>query len=322
MQQSFLASPSSIASEQTFATCNTFLRSARRKSADGLDVAILGIPFDLATSNRPGARFGPAAIRAASASLAELKAYPGGFDPLAHLACADLGDVNFDPGNPHRIADTITAAAESVLDAGAFLISLGGDHFVSYPLLKAHARRYGPVALVHFDAHTDTWRSPNSLSEPAELNHGTMFSRAIDEGLIVPENSVQIGIRTWVDDPMGIAILDNEHVDAQAPVSLAREIRAITNGRACYVTVDIDCLDPAYAPGTGTPVTGGLSPLKLLQILRNIEDLPIVGFDVVEVAPPYDHAGITALNAATIAYEQVCRLALRRGAIAKRYGSL
>ena len=320
MQQVLPLSPSSIASEQTFATCNTFLRTPRRTSANGLDVAILGIPFDLATSNRPGARFGPSAIRAASAGLAELKAYPGGFDPLAHLTCADLGDVHFDPGNPHRIVDTITAAAQSVLNAGAFLISLGGDHFVSYPLLKAHAGRFGPLALVHFDAHTDTWHSPNSLNEPVELNHGTMFSRAIDEGLIVAENSVQIGIRTWVDDPRGITILDNEHVDAQTPASLARTITGITNGRACYITVDIDCLDPAYAPGTGTPVTGGLSPLKLLQILRNIQALPIIGFDVVEVAPPYDQAGITALNAATIAYEQVCRLALRRGAVARRYG--
>ncbi len=318
MQQSFLASPSSIASEQTFTTCNTFLRLPRRASADGADVAILGIPFDLATSNRPGARFGPAAIRAASAGLAELKAYPGGFDPLAHLNCADLGDVNFDPGNPHRIVERYSCRTKRTR-CWRFSHQSWRRSFRQLPFAEGARPPFGPLALVHFDAHTDTWRSPNGLNEPAELNHGTMFSRAIDEGLIVPENSVQIGIRTWVDDPMGITILDNEQVDAQTPVSLARTIYAITNGRACYVTVDIDCLDPAYAPGTGTPVTGGLSPLKLLQILRSIEALPIVGFDIVEVAPPYDHAGITALNAATIAYEQICRLALRRGAVAKRY---
>ncbi len=270
MQPCQSLSSSTIAAEQTFATCNTFLRVPRRQSAEGADVAILGIPFDLATSNRPGARFAPAAIRAASATLGDLKAYPGGFDPLAYLACADLGDVNFDPGHPQRIVDTITAAADRVLDTGAFLISLGGDHFVSYPLLKAHARRFGPLALVHFDAHTDTWRSSSGPGDPVELNHGTMFSRAIDDGLIVPEDSIQIGIRTWVDDCRGITILDNEEVDMATPAETAEKIARATHGRACYVTVDIDCLDPAFAPGTGTPVAGGLTPLKLLQILRRL----------------------------------------------------
>ena len=267
MQPSCLLSPSTIASEQTYATCTTFLRMPGKMSAEDLDVAILGIPFDLATSNRPGARLGPVAIRVASSGLADLKAYPGGYDPLAYLACADLGDVHFDYGNPHKIVEQITAAARSVLDAGAFLIADGGDHFVSYPLLKAHARRFGPLALVHFDAHTDTWSSPNGINEPVELNHGTMFSRAVDEGLIVPERSVQIGIRTWVDDPLGITIVDNEAACETSPRSLATAIAAITRDHPVYITVDIDCLDPAYAPGTGTPVTGGLTPLRLLQIL-------------------------------------------------------
>ena len=308
------ALPGSIASEPTFATCATFLRAPRRPHATGADVAILGIPFDLATSNKPGARFGPSAIRAASAQLAELKAYPGGFDPLAALDLVDLGDLAFDAGNPHRFAGTLQAAAEAVIEAGAFLISLGGDHFVSYPLLKAHAKRFGPLALIQFDAHTDTWPSGNGLDEPAELNHGTMFARAIEEGLIVPENSVQVGIRTWVDDAMGMTIIDNEAADAATPAELAARIGAITNERACYVTIDIDCLDPAYAPGTGTPVAGGLTTLKLLQTLRRLAALPVVGFDVVEVCPPYDAGGITALAAATVAYEQVCRLAVRAGA--------
>ena len=220
----------------------------------------------------------------------------------------------------HKIVEQITAAARSVLDAGAFLIAMGGDHFVSYPLLKAHARRFGPLALVHFDAHTDTWSSPNGINEPVELNDGTMFSRAVDEGLIVPERSVQIGIRTWVDDPLGITIIDNEAACETSPRSLV--IAAITRDHPVYITVDIDCLDPAYAPGTGTPVTGGLTPLRLLQILRNLHMLPICGFDVVEVAPPYDVAGVTALNAATIIYEQLARLALGRGAVQKHYAAL
>lgn len=314
MQPAPFYSPSTIASEQAFATCNTFLRTPRAKTADGADVAFLGIPFDLATSHKPGARFAPAAIRAASVGLADLKAYPGGFDPLAHLKCIDLGDAYFDYGNPHKICDTLTAAAQTVIAAGAFLISFGGDHFVSYPLIKAHAQKYGPLALVQFDAHTDTWSSPNDLSEQIEINHGTMFSRAVYEGLIVPEESVQIGIRTWVDDCLGIAILDNEYADTHSAADIAGTIASITKGRACYVSIDIDCLDPAFAPGTGTPVTGGLTPLKLLQILRKLRNLEIVGFDVVEVSPPYDPSGVTALNAATLAYEQVCRLALNAGA--------
>lgn len=321
MQLNASLSPSCIASEQTFATCSTFLRVPRMPTASGADVAIMGVPFDLATSNRPGARLGPAAVRAASAGLAELKAYPGGFDPLAYLHCVDLGDLHFDYGNPHTIVDRMIDGASRVIGAGAFLIAIGGDHFISYPLLKAHARRYGPLALVHFDAHTDTWRSTNGPNEPIEMNHGTMFARAIDDELIVPENSVQIGIRTWVDDPLGITILDNERVDQTQPKDIAAAVASITNGRAIYLTIDIDCLDPAYAPGTGTPVTGGLTPLRLLQILRQLQGLPIVGLDVVEVAPPYDVGNVTALNAATIIYEQLVRLAREHGAISQRYAN-
>ena len=312
-------SPSTIALEQTYATCGTFLRAQRVTSASGFDAAILGIPFDLATSNRPGARLGPAAIRAASAQLADLKAYPGGFDPLQHVRLADLGDVHFEYGKPGNIAAVIEEAASSVIDSGAFLCALGGDHFVSYPLIKAHAKRHGPLALVHFDAHTDTWTSSSRGEEAVELNHGTMFWRAIDDGLIVPERSVQIGIRTWVDDPLGVNILDNEFVEETSAQRIADIVRSVTAGQPCYVSVDIDCLDPAFAPGTGTPVSGGLTPLKLLQILRALDGLNIVGFDLVEVSPPYDVAGLTALNAATIVYEQICRLARQRGAVTKRY---
>lgn len=314
------SSSACIASEQTFSAARTFLRSERAATADGRDVAVLGVPFDLATSNRPGARFGPDAIRAASAQLAELKSYPGGFDPLAQLRIADLGDVFLDYGYPSQLPDTITAAAQKVIDSGAFLIALGGDHFITYPLLRAHAAKHGPLALVQFDAHTDTWRSPPDRGGCIELNHGTMFSRAIDEGLIVPERSVQIGIRTWVDDPMGMNIIDNIAADDMRASEIAAAARSIVGGMPAYVTVDIDCLDPAFAPGTGTPVTGGLTPLKLLSTLRALRDLEIVGFDVVEVAPSYDPTGITALNAATIAYEQVCRLAVRAGAIEHCYG--
>lgn len=313
------ASASNIAGEQTFTASRTFVRTPLAANAAGADAAFLGVPFDLATSNRPGARFGPNAIRAASAQLAELKAYPGGFDPLQFVKAVDLGDVYLDYGNPHTIVAAIEAAATAVIDAGAFLCAFGGDHFITYPLIKAHVKKHGPVALLHFDAHTDTWRSNNTLDQPVELNHGTMLCRAIDEGLIVPQRSVQTGIRTWVDDAMGVTIFDNVLVETNRAADIANAIRAIAGEGPCYLTVDIDCLDPAYAPGTGTPVTGGLTPVKLLQILRGISGLNIVGFDIVEVAPVYDSGGITALNAATIVYEQLCRLARNRGAAVQAY---
>ena len=313
-----LSSPK-IAAEQTFTGAWTFLRTPRVASAAGANVAFLGVPFDLATSNRPGARFGPDAIRAASAQLAELKAYPGGFNPLEYVRAVDIGDVYLDYGNPHTLPAAIEAAATDVIEAGAFLCAMGGDHFISYPLIRAHAKKHGPLALVHFDAHTDTWRSANPLDGPVEINHGTMFCRAIDEGLIVPERSVQTGIRTWVDDAMGMTIFDNVLVETNRANDIAAGIRAIVGEGPCYLTVDIDCLDPAFAPGTGTPVTGGLTPVKLLQILRGIADLNIVGFDLVEVAPVYDTGGITALNAATIIYEQLARIARKHGAPVSTY---
>jgi agmatinase len=312
-------SPSCIASEQTYSGARTFLRSPRVAQADAGDFAILGIPLDVAASNRPGARFGPDAIRSASAQLAELKAYPGGFDPLAYVNVVDLGDVLLDYGFPQTIPGTIETAARSVIERGAFLCALGGDHFISYPLLRAHARRHGPLALIHFDAHTDTWTPRVGPNGAVELNHGTMFAQAIDEGLIVPRRSAQIGIRTWVDDAMGMNIFDNVTVAEMGPRAIAEAVRALAGDGPCYLTVDIDCLDPAFAPGTGTPVAGGLTSRELLASLRALDGLDIVGCDVVEVSPPYDHAGITALAASTVVYEEVCRIARGRGARAGTY---
>lgn len=314
-------STSSIAAEQTFSGTGTFLRMPRAPTAAGAGFAVLGVPFDLATSNRPGSRFGPQAIRAASSVLADLKAYPGGFDPLQEVAAADLGDVYIDCGKPLQIPSAIEAAAASAIEAGAFLCALGGDHFVSYPLLRAQAAKHGPLGLIHFDAHTDTWPATVALDEPPEMNHGTMFHRAVMEGVVDCARSIQVGIRTWVDDPLGITILDNEAADAGSAREIADVIRRVTAGGPCYLTIDIDCLDPAYAPGTGTPVTGGLTPLKLQQILRALDDLAIVGADVVEVAPAYDVANITALNAATLVYELLCRVARSKGARTRRYAA-
>jgi agmatinase len=307
------ASPSCISSEQTYSGTSTFLRAPRVAHAKAGDFAILGVPFDLATSNRPGARLGPGAVRTASAQLAELKAYPGGFDPLQYVNVADLGDAWLDYGFPQTIPDAIEVAASNVVSAGAFLCALGGDHFISYPLLKAHARVHGSLTLIHFDAHTDTWTPRVAKDGSVEINHGTMFAQAIDEGAINPGTSSQIGIRTWVDDAKGMNIFDNMMVAEMGASAIASRILDLAGHTPCYLTVDIDCLDPAFAPGTGTPVTGGLMPRELLSVLRKLDALDIVGCDVVEVAPTYDHGGITALAAATVVYEQVCRVARKNG---------
>ncbi|MDH6233144.1 agmatinase [Mesorhizobium soli] len=314
-----IASSSIIASEQTFTTARTFLRVPHAGTAEGADVAFLGIPFDLATSNRPGARLGPGAIRSASGQLAELPSYPGGFDPLQYVKAVDLGDVHLHYGDSRSIPGAIEAAAAEVIASGATLFGLGGDHFISFPLLKATAARHGKLALIQFDAHTDTWQDAQVAPGQLAMDHGTMFRTAVEQGIIDPARSIQVGIRTWVDDPMGISILDNVACDDSTPEGIAAIIRQVAGEGPCYLTVDIDCLDPAYAPGTGTPVVGGLTPLKLLRVLRALSGLDIVGCDVVEVSPPFDVAGITALNAATIMYEQLCRVARRKGAIDRSY---
>ncbi len=307
-------SPASIASEQTYSRAHTFLRAPHADRARAGDFAVLGVPLDIATSNRPGARLGPDAIRSASAQLAELKSYPGGFDPLSHVRIVDLGDALLDFGFPHTIPAAIEEAAFNVISTGAFLCALGGDHFVSYPLLKAHARKYGPLALIHFDAHPDTWTPRTGPGGAVEINHGTMFAQAIHDGLIDPSRSSQIGIRTWVDDPMGMNIFDSMTVAGKGPDQIVAMVKALAGDAPCYLTVDIDCLDPAFAPGTGTPVMGGLTPRELLAMLRGLDGLRIIGCDVVEVAPAYDQAGITALAAATVVYEEACRFARLKGA--------
>ncbi len=317
--KSVFPSLSSISSEQTYSGTHTFLRAPHVKHAKAGDFAVLGVPFDIATSNRPGARLGPDAVRGASAQLAELKAYPGGFDPRSFANIVDLGDAWLDYGFPQTIPAAIEEAASNVISAGAFLCSLGGDHFISYPLLKAHAKVYGQLTLIHFDAHTDTWTPRVGKDGSVELNHGTMFAQAIDDGLIDPHTSSQIGIRTWVDDAKGMNIFDNMMVAENGAAAIAAMVKELAGNTPCYLTVDIDCLDPAFAPGTGTPVMGGLTSRELMTILRRLDGLNIVGCDVVEVAPVYDHGGVTALAAATVVYEQLCRHARRNGAKAVSY---
>ena len=289
--------------ENTYAGVLSFLRRRYSRDLAGADVVVSGIPLDLATTFRPGARLGPAAIRSASVQLAELKPFPGGFDPFDDRAVIDYGECWFDAHNPQTIKDSIVNHARTILASGAKMLTFGGDHYVTYPLLLAHAERFGkPLSLIHFDAHCDTWPDASSDS----LNHGTMFYKAVKDGLIDPEHSVQVGIRTWNDDFMGINILDAPTVHALGAQATLERILSIVGDRPCDLTFDIDCLDPAFAPGTGTPVPGGLTSAQALQIIRGIGAVDLIGADVVEVSPAYDQSDITALAAAHIALDLLC----------------
>ena len=294
--------------EATYSGATSFLRRRYTRDFRGVDVAVTGIPFDTATTNRPGTRFGPRAIRAESTQLAWSGPYGWRVNPMTALAIADCGDCAFDFGRPEAVPDAIEAHARAILEAGPALLSLGGDHFVSYPLLKAHAARHGPLSLVHFDAHSDTWDD-----EDGRIDHGTMFFHAAREGLVDPSRSVQVGIRTVNPDTRGFRILDAPWVHGHGGAATAAAIRETVGEAPVYLTFDIDCLDPCFAPGTGTPVVGGLSTAQARAILRALAGLDVVGADLVEVAPPYDVAGVTALAGATLAMDFLCLMAVARG---------
>lgn len=297
--------------ENTYAGVLSFMRRNYSRDLTGVDVAISGVPLDLATTFRPGARLGPAAIRAASVQLAELKPFPWGFDPFDDLAVIDYGDCWFDAHNPLSIKPSIIEHARTILASGAKMLTFGGDHFITYPLLIAHAEKYGkPLSLIHFDAHCDTWPD----DEPGSLNHGTMFYKAIQDGLIDPARSVQIGIRTWNDDFMGMHVLDAPTVHEIGTTEVVKRIQSIVGDHPTYLTFDIDCLDPAFAPGTGTPVPGGLSSAQALNIVRQLESIHLIGMDVVEVSPPFDQSELTAIAAAHIACDLLCVLRNRKRA--------
>jgi agmatinase len=284
------------ATDPTYAGALSFMRRRYSKEIEGADAVVLGIPFDAAVSNRPGARFGPQAIRRASAIFDNDPQYPFSRDLFEAMAVVDYGDVLLDYGNHQKTPGLIEAEASKIIASGAFLLSLGGDHFVTWPLLKAHADRHGPLALVHFDAHQDTWDDDGE-----RIDHGSFVARAVREGVINAAHSIQIGIRTHAPEDFGIRILHGYEVEDMAAQAIADAILAHVGDRPAYLTFDIDCLDPAFAPGTGTPVAGGPSSAKILSVLRKLGPLDIRGADVVEVAPAYDHADITAIAGATVA---------------------
>jgi agmatinase len=287
--------------ETTYAGITSFMR--RKYSCDyrGVDVAVSGIPFDTATTNRPGARFGPRSIRAASTIMAWERPYGMSFDPFDRLAVVDSGDCVFDFGRPESVPDAIERHAFEIIDQGPALLSLGGDHFVSFPLLKAHTRKHGkPLSLLHFDAHSDTWHDASR-----RIDHGTMFYWAAKDGLVDPGHSVQIGLRTSNPDTLGFNVIDAPWVHDNGVAAVIERARAVLGDSPVYLTFDIDCLDPSCAPGTGTPVCGGLTSHQALTILRGLAGINVVGMDVVEVAPQYDVAEITSLAAAHVAMEML-----------------
>lgn len=283
--------------EPTYSGALSFARRRYAKDLTDVDLAIVGIPFDLATSSRPGARLGPRAIREASSMVAWDRVHEWEYDPFSRLRVIDYGDVLFNHGVPQHVPQEIVDQFALIHDAGVKTLALGGDHFCSYPVLKSLARHYDePLALIHFDAHSDTW-----AEDLQTLHHGTMFYHAAKERLIAPEHSTQIGIRTFNKDTHGFTVLSAEHVRRVGVEAVVQDVLERVGSRPVYLTFDIDGLDPSMAPGTGTPVVGGLTTMEAQQMLRGFRGINLVGADVVEVAPMYDHSQITALAAATLA---------------------
>ena len=291
----------------TYATRPSFLGIERSDPREAICIA--GIPYDLGTSNRPGARFGPAAIRQASRMLVDGD-HPVAWSKPGEGDIADIGDFRIAHGDAAGTLAAIEAQARPL----NHLVALGGDHTVTLGLLRALASRNGPLALVHFDAHVDTW--PESFGQ--RYGHGSPFYHAIEEGLVDPRRMVQTGIRSPMDKSVhdwtvgkGVTILFADTVHEQGPKAIAQRVREVIGDAPAYLTFDIDVLDPAFAPGTGTPEIGGLATWEAQAILRRLAGLDFRGMDVVEVSPPYDHAEITALAAATLAWDYLALLAPR-----------
>ncbi|MDZ7643171.1 MAG: agmatinase [Woeseiaceae bacterium] len=285
--------------EPTHAGVLSFMRRKYTRDLDDVDLVVTGVPFDTATTNRPGARFGPRAVRAASSIMAWERPYGMEFDPFDRLAVVDYGDCYFDFGRPETVPAAIEQHTRDILAEGPGVLTLGGDHFIAWPLLRAHAAQFGaPLSLLHFDAHSDSWED-----EEGRVDHGTMLYHAVQEGLVDPDRSVQIGLRTRNPDTLGFHVLDGPWVQDNGIDAVVDATRAVLGDAPVYLTFDIDCLDPAFAPGTGTPVCGGLTTYQAMSILRGLHGINLLGGDVVEVAPAYDVGEITALAASHIAME-------------------
>jgi agmatinase len=300
-----------------FAGIRTFMRAPHTTDLAGVDAAVYGIPYDTATSFRTGPRFGPEAIRSASALLRPYNPALG-VDVVEALSIIDYGDLPVSPGDTRRTYKQVEEALAPLVEAGIFPLALGGDHSVTLAELRVLARRHGPLALVQLDAHGDTWDEYFGQ----RFFHGTTFKRALEEGLIEPAASVQAGLRGSLYGPddlesareLGFAVIPCDQLRILEPGGFAGLVRARAGKRPVFVSFDVDVLDPAFAPGTGTPEVGGLSTAEALAFLRALRGIDLAGADVVEVSPPYDGPGQqTALAAATVAYELLSLRALAQG---------
>lgn len=290
----------------------SFALLPRLVDVDSADVAVVGVPFDAGVSYRPGARFGPAAVRQASRLL---RPYHPGLDvsPFSAQQVADAGDIAPNPFNIEEAVETIDREATALLDTGARLMTVGGDHTIALPLLRAVARKHGPVALLHFDAHLDTWDTYFG----ARYTHGTPFRRASEEGLLDLDALSHVGTRGPLygaedlseDRRLGFGIVSAMDVADIGVRDIVQTLRGRIGRRPLYVSIDVDVMDPAHAPGTGTPEAGGLTSRELLAILRGLAGLNLVSCDVVEVAPAYDHAEITCIAASHVMYELISLMA-------------
>jgi len=278
-----------------------------------VEIGLVGIPWDGGTTNRPGARHGPRQVRDISTMIRNVNR-ASGIAPFALCNCADLGDT---PVNPVDLMDSLSRIETfftGVCGAGIAPLSVGGDHLVSLPVMRAIAKQTGPLGMVHFDAHTDTW---DGYFGGFKYTHGTPFRRAVEEGLLDPKRTVQIGIRgalysdaedTWGQE-QGIRVIDIDEFNAMGVEATIAEARRVVGDGATYVSFDVDALDPVYAPGTGTPEIGGMTTLQAQHLVRGLQGLNLVGGDVVEVSPPFDPSGNTALVGATMMFEILCVLA-------------
>jgi agmatinase len=282
----------------------SFLSRPFTRDLAGVDVVISGIAYDLSTSDRPGSRFGPRGLRLASDHIYFGPQWPFDFDPTHRLAIVDWGDHKFQIRFPDSMLVAVEANTAGFLEAGCFPMTMGGDHVITLPLLRAVAKHHGAgLSLVHFDAHHDTYKGEG-------LNHGTVFRHALQEGLIDPARSIHIGVRSHNNWDDGFHVIDSRRTQRMAPEAIAERILEVTGGNQTYLSFDIDFLDPSCAPGTGTPVVGGPNTTTALEILGLLGRLKLVGMDLVEVAPDYDVSEITALAGASIMYQVLHLLAL------------
>ena len=285
--------------ENAFGGATSFLRRRYSKDLSQADIVVTGVPFDQAVTHRPGTRFGPRAIREASTLQPYDPPYGWPFDVLSEFAIIDYGDLAFDYGHVAGFPQALRGHMRGIAAAGKPAVTLGGDHFITLPILQALAETHGPVSLLQFDAHSDSWVD----DDMERIDHGTFVYKAIKSGIVDAAHSVQVGIRTTNPEPLVGTTFAAREVHEQGAAATAARIRDLLGDRPVYLTFDIDALDPAYAPGTGTPVWGGLTSAQAAILLRDLAGINILGGDVVEVSPPFDTTGATAIAGAHVATE-------------------